>query len=115
MLFLKDQRPLGEEMLLAHAQGGEILADRHHHLFERDGANDGKPSRLRTVFERLAEGLGNERADRLEILARIKPFRNCADIFAQGFAVAQIGRAREHIDLGAGIVDVIFARHLDSR
>ena len=110
--FLENQRPLIKEMLLADAQGSEILADRNHHLFERDGANDGKPLGLRTILERLAKGLGNQRADRLEIVARIKPFRNDADVFAQGFAITQIGRARERIDLGAGIVDVIFARDL---
>ena len=33
-------------------------------------------------------------------------------VFAQRLAVAQKGRAREHVDLRAGIVDVVFARHV---
>ena len=53
--------------------------------------------------------LGRKRcADRLQIIAGIEPFRNLADILAERLAVAQERRAREHIDLGAGIVDVIF-------
>ena len=54
---------------------------------------------------------GSERrANRLQIVAGIKALGDRADIFAQRLAVAQIGRAREHIDLRAGIVDVVFAR-----
>src|SRR5206468_9757948 len=40
----------------------------------------------------------------------IEPLRNLADVFAERFEVAQECRAREHIDLRAGVVDVIFAR-----
>ena len=55
--------------------------------------------------------LGRERLpDRHEIVAGIQPFRNLADVFAKRFAVAQECRAREHVDLRAGVVDVIFAR-----
>ena len=66
----------------------------------------GLPFSARAVF-------GGERlADRLEIVAGIKPFRDRADVFAERLAVAQEGRAREHVDLRAGIVDVVFARDL---
>ena len=55
--------------------------------------------------------LGRERLpDRHEIVAGIEPFRNFADVFAERLAVAQECRAREHVDLRAGVVDVIFAR-----
>ena len=57
---------------------------------------------------------GERRADRLQIIARIKPFGNGADVFAERLAVAQERRAREHIDLRAGIVDVVFARDLEA-
>ena len=52
--------------------------------------------------------------DRLEIVAGIKPFRNVADALAQCLAVTQISRAREHVDLGTGVVDVILARDLEA-
>ena len=59
----------------------------------------------------LVAMLSRERLpDRHEIVPRIQPFRNLADVFAKRFAVAQECRAREHVDLRAGIVDVIFAR-----
>ena len=56
---------------------------------------------------------GEPLADGLQIIARIEAFwdRNC---LAERLAVAQIGRAREHFDLGAGVVDVIFARDLEA-
>ena len=54
---------------------------------------------------------GGERLpDRHEIVARIQPFRNLADVLAERLAVAQECRAREHVDLRAGVVDVVFAR-----
>ena len=57
--------------------------------------------------------LGRQRLpDRHEIIAGIEPFRDLADVFAKRFAVAQECRAREHVDLRAGIVDVVFARHV---
>ena len=59
--------------------------------------------------------LGGERfADRLQIIAGIKPIRNRADVFAERLAVAQEGRAREHIDLRAGVVDVVLARDVEA-
>ena len=72
----------------------------------------GSHSRLRHGLERAAV-LGRERdADRLEIIAGIEAFRNRADVLAQRLAVAQVSRAREHVDLRAGIVDVVLARDL---
>ena len=59
----------------------------------------------------LAMLSGKLLADRLEIVAGIEPFGNLADVLAERLAVAQIGRAGERIDLGAGVVDIIFARH----
>ena len=54
---------------------------------------------------------GERRADRLEIVAGIKAIRDGADVFAERLAVAQERRARQHIDLPAGVVDVVLARH----
>ena len=70
----------------------------------------GSHDALRHRLELVAM-LGRERLpDRHEIVAGIEPFRNLADVLAERFAVAQEGRAREHVDLRAGVVDVIFAR-----
>ena len=53
--------------------------------------------------------LGDERLpNRLQIITGIEPFRHLADVLAERFAIAQERRAREHVDLGAGVVDVIF-------
>ena len=51
---------------------------------------------------------------RFEVVAGVKPFRNCANVLAQRLAITQECRAGEHVDLGAGIVDVIFACHIVS-
>ena len=76
---------------------------------------------LRTIGSHSASGLsqqaramlaGEPFADRLQIIARIEPLRDRADILAQRLAVAQEGRAGEDVDLRARIVDVVFAGHL---
>ena len=54
-------------------------------------------------------------ADRLQIVAGIEPLRDRADVLTERFQVAQIGRAREHVDLGAGVVDVVFAGDIAAR
>ena len=60
--------------------------------------------------------LGRKRLpDRHQIVAGIDPFRDFADALAKRFAVAQECRAREHIDLRAGVIDVVFARDVIAR
>src|ERR1700752_2563887 len=53
--------------------------------------------------------------DRLQIVAGIEPFRNVADSLAERLTIAQERRAREHVDLCAGVVDVIFTRDVVTR
>ena len=55
---------------------------------------------------------GEPLADGLQVVARIEPLRDRADLLAQRLPVAQVGRAGEHVDLRAGIVDVVLAGHL---
>ena len=43
-----------------------------------------------------------------EIVAGVEPGRDLADLVAQRLAVAQHHRARQHVDLHAGVVDVVF-------
>ena len=70
---------------------------------------------FRHVDERAAMLLGERLADRLQVVARIEPFRNGADVLAQRLAIAQECRAREHVHLPARIVDVVFARDVIAR
>ena len=70
---------------------------------------DRQPFGFRHRQQPVAVFGGERLPDRLQIVAGIEPFRNLADVLAERLAVAQESRAREHIDLGAGIVDVIFA------
>ena len=93
---------------------GEIGAHRRHHHLDRLGAHDGKPFGLGLLCQRVFVLRGECGTDRLEIIAGIQAFGNRTDVLAERLAVAQIGRAREHIDLGAGVVDVIFARYLET-
>ena len=58
--------------------------------------------------------LDQRAADRLQIVARVEPLGDLADVLPKRLAVAQICGARELIDLGAGVVDVIFARHVEA-
>ena len=53
---------------------------------------------------------GEFAADLAQVVAGIEAFGDGADVLAQRLAVTQVHRARQDIDLGAGIVDVIFAR-----
>ena len=69
----------------------------------------GSHSLFRHRQQLLAMLVDKRLADRLEIVAGIEPFGDLADVLAERLAVAQIGRAGERIDLGAGIVDIIFA------
>jgi hypothetical protein len=55
--------------------------------------------------------LGESAPDGLQIIARIEPGRDLADLLAQRLAVAQIGGTGQRIDLCAGIVDVVLAGH----
>ena len=104
-----DQRPLGEEHIVLDVERGEIALDHRHHHRDRLGAHGRQPFGFRHRQQLVAMLSGQRLPDRLQIIAGIKPFRNLADVLAERLAVAQERRAREHVDLGAGIVDVIFA------
>src|SRR6185437_17082757 len=66
--------------------------------------------------KKLVAMLGRKRLPyRLQIVAGIEPFRYVADLLAERLAIAQEGGTREHVDLSAGVVDVVFARHLMAR
>jgi hypothetical protein len=105
-----DQRALGKEYVVLDVERGEIVANRRHHHVDRLLANHRQPPLLWPV-EQIVSVFGGERsAHRLEIVAGIQAVRNRTDVLAERLAVAQECRAREHVDLGAGIVDVILAR-----
>ena len=71
----------------------------------------GSHSASRSFAEAVAELRLQRLADRLQIIARIETARDLADVFAERLAVAKVGGAGERIDLRAGVVDVVFARH----
>ena len=103
------------EHIVRNAQLGEIGADQVHHRRDRAGAEQPQPFALRRGGVFIPEFLGQRLADRDQVFAGIEPFGNLAHAFAQRFAVPHVGRACEHIDLPARIVDVIFARDLMAR
>ena len=49
-----------------------------------------------------------------QVVARIQPLGDLG-LQAAGLAVALVGRARQHVDLRAAVVDVVLPRHVDSR
>ncbi len=51
-------------------------------------------------------------ADAFQVVAGVKTLGDFADGLAQRLAVAQIGGTGQDIDLGAGVIDVIFAGDL---
>ena len=63
-------------------------------------------------FSERPNSAASDLAERHEIIARIKPGRNLADIVAQRLAVAQHHGPCQHIDLRAGVVDVVFLGHV---
>ena len=95
---------------MGDAKQREIVADQRHHRLDRLAAHDRQPLRLAHVAKRGAVLRGQRRADRLQVVARIKSVGDRTDVLAERLAVAQMHRAGEHIDLGAGIVDVVLAR-----
>ena len=97
---------------MGDVEGGEIGADHRHHRVDGALARHWQPFRLGLVLERRAELARQILADRFEIVARIEALGDRADVLAQGLAVAEVGRARQDVDLAAGVVDVIFARGL---
>ena len=72
------------------------------------GAHLGQPVGLGLVDPARAVALGDRGAHVLEILAGIEALGDRADRLAQRLLVAQVGRLAELVDLGAGIVDVVF-------
>src|SRR2546421_7304778 len=54
---------------------------------------------------RIRQGLAN----RLQVVAGIETRRDVTDVLAERLAVAQESGARQGVDLGAGIVDVVLA------
>ncbi len=96
------------------AEPGQIVADHRHHRFDGDSLDRRQPARLRPVAQARPVALDQRRAGRLQIVAWIEPGRDLADCFAERLAIAQMSRAGEHVDLGAGIVDVVFAADVEA-
>ena len=65
----------------------------------------------RSEKNRRAVLIDQRRPDRFQILARVEPLGNGGDRLTERLPVAQEGGAGEHVDLAAGVVDVVLARH----
>ena len=51
---------------------------------------------------------------RHQVIPRIEPLGNRADLLAAGLAVAGVDGAGQRVDLGAGVVHVVFPRHREA-
>ena len=109
--FALDQGSLGEEHLVLDLERRQVPADLAQHRLDRPGANEGQPFRLAALEQGAAVFRRERGTDGFEIMARIEALRNRPDVFAERLAVAQIGRARQRVHLGSGVVDVELARH----
>ena len=89
---------------------GQVFLDQLHHRRDREVADRRQPFVLGVAEPLAAVARGQRRADRLQVLAGIQPFGDRGDGLAQRLAVAQVDRAGELVDLGAGVVDVVLAR-----
>ena len=97
---------------MADAEEREIVADHRHHRGDGALAERDKPLAFGSIGVPVAEFLRQRRAERDQVVAGIEPLGDLADLRAQRLAVAQVGRTGEHVDLAAGIVDVVFADDL---
>ena len=97
---------------MGDVERGEIVADHRHHRLDGALAHERQPFRLGLAHQARAKFAREIFADGLQIVAGIEALGDRADVLAERLAVAQEGRARQHVDLAAGVVDVIFARRL---
>jgi len=97
------------------AEQREIRADHVHHRGDRALAEGGEPVGFGRVRLGIAELGGEFLGQRHQIVARIQALGHLAAFQAQRLAIAPVHRTREHIDLAACIVDIIFADHLVAR
>src|SRR5438309_7543280 len=100
---------------MMNVEQSEIVPDEIEHRLDRRPSEERQPlgfglSHIFVAMLRREDG-----PDRLQILARVHAFGNAPDLFAEGFAVAQVSRAGERIDLPAGVVYVIFLRDSEAR
>ncbi len=84
------------------------------HQLDRTRPEQVDPLGLGPADPAVAFGLGDGAADILQILAGILAFREIADVLAQRLSVAQVGRTRQDVDLGARIVDVVLSGDVES-
>ena len=82
--------------MLSAARSSRIIA-----IIAVDGAlaHERQPFGLGLAHQRRAEFARESFADGLQIVAGIEALGDRADVFAERLAVAQEGRAREHVDL----------------
>ena len=113
-LAVGDQSQLRREFIEANAKCRQIVTNQVEHRCHGGGTELSQPGVLRRVPPPVAKPRGKCLPERHQIIPRIETFGNIANRLAKRFAIAQVGGPGEHVNLGAGIVDVIFARDLEA-
>ena len=99
---------------MADVEQREIVANEIEHRLDRR-VFERRAIRLRAprhICRRIAP---RAKPDRLQIVAGIKSFGNFADVLAEPFAIPEVQRPGERIDLSACIIEVIFLGHAEAR
>jgi len=108
------QGSFGKKHIVANIDRGKIIADHGHHRIDYKIPDRREPLVFRLVHQRGTMFARQRDANRLQIVSGVQSFGDFADIFAKRLAVAQECRPGQNIDLGAGIVDIIFPRNIIS-
>ena len=88
----------------------EIGADQVQHGGDAAAAEHRQPVGFGRLQPAVTVAADDRLGDRDQLLGRIPPLGRLRRSAAQGFQVPMVHRARQHVDLGAVIVDVILAR-----
>ena len=97
---------------MVHAERGQVVADQGHHRVDAEPGERLQPFPLVAAQPAVAVAPGDLPGDRDEVVAGVEAFGDGADPLAQRLAVAQVQRAGERLDLHAGVVHVVLARHV---
>ena len=97
---------------MAHTECREIVTNKRKHRLDSEATKGVKPYTFRRFCEFIAVFMYQSHTNRNEIISGIAVFEGVgAKRSPQGFEIALIDGARQGVDLGASVVDVIFPCH----